>query len=187
MFCPNCGSQNLAGTKFCTRCGTNLTAVSEALGDRPAQGQMDEDARKLVKDYYKGRRNVVTGILLLVGGLKLFLLLIAAGMKVEASGAFTLWLILWGFPQLAIGLSQMLNARNEMKAFGYDIPFRPAALRSGASERLGGPTSLIAEAQGGERGGGATTDPIAVPSVTEQTTRRLEERPPAAPAESQHN
>jgi hypothetical protein len=31
MYCPNCGSNNQAEIKFCTRCGTNLGVVSEVL------------------------------------------------------------------------------------------------------------------------------------------------------------
>jgi hypothetical protein len=31
MFCPACGRNNVAGTKFCVTCGTNLEIVSQAL------------------------------------------------------------------------------------------------------------------------------------------------------------
>ena len=31
MFCPKCGSNQGEGRKFCTVCGTNLAAVSQAL------------------------------------------------------------------------------------------------------------------------------------------------------------
>jgi uncharacterized membrane protein YvbJ len=31
MYCPSCGSNNQPEIKFCTRCGTNLGVVSEAL------------------------------------------------------------------------------------------------------------------------------------------------------------
>jgi hypothetical protein len=31
VYCPNCGVQNLSALRFCTRCGTNLEAVSKAL------------------------------------------------------------------------------------------------------------------------------------------------------------
>lgn len=30
MFCPNCGTDNSKGQKFCTRCGTNLLAIDRA-------------------------------------------------------------------------------------------------------------------------------------------------------------
>lgn len=30
MFCPNCGTENSKGQKFCTRCGTNLLAIDRA-------------------------------------------------------------------------------------------------------------------------------------------------------------
>ena len=31
MFCPCCGRSNVAGTKFCVSCGTNLEVISQAL------------------------------------------------------------------------------------------------------------------------------------------------------------
>ncbi len=31
MFCPNCGKSNVAGTKYCVKCGTNLEVVTQAL------------------------------------------------------------------------------------------------------------------------------------------------------------
>lgn len=30
MFCPDCGTENLRGQKFCTRCGSNLMALWRA-------------------------------------------------------------------------------------------------------------------------------------------------------------
>lgn len=38
MFCPKCGTQNEYG-KFCRKCGTNLSGVSEAIGE-PLPAQM---------------------------------------------------------------------------------------------------------------------------------------------------
>ena len=30
MYCPDCGTENSKGQKFCTRCGTNLKAIESA-------------------------------------------------------------------------------------------------------------------------------------------------------------
>ncbi len=30
MYCPDCGTENSTGQKFCTRCGTNLKAIESA-------------------------------------------------------------------------------------------------------------------------------------------------------------
>ena len=58
MYCPNCGSNNQAEVKFCTRCGTNLGVVSEAptgkIAEKPAAG---DRMAKLTRDYYRGRRD----------------------------------------------------------------------------------------------------------------------------------
>ncbi|HEX4946832.1 MAG TPA: zinc-ribbon domain-containing protein [Blastocatellia bacterium] len=43
MFCPECGTENSRGQKFCTRCGTSLLAV--------------EYARSIVSELAAGRTN----------------------------------------------------------------------------------------------------------------------------------
>src|SRR2546423_13513471 len=86
MYCPSCGSNNQAEVKFCTRCGTNLAVVSDALsllrlsnpqgqkgGTKPAlcsdalsgkaadPSPLDERLVKLFKDYYRSRNSVIIG------------------------------------------------------------------------------------------------------------------------------
>src|SRR5262245_10794112 len=65
MFCPHCGFNNQDGLKFCTRCGTNLGIVADALSgklDQPAE--INERLVNLLKDYYRGRRNAGLGFVM---------------------------------------------------------------------------------------------------------------------------
>src|SRR5207237_4624060 len=48
--------------KYCTRCGTNLGVVSNALAGKPATGiETDERMVKLLKDYYRSRPMTLIG------------------------------------------------------------------------------------------------------------------------------
>ena len=169
MYCPSCGSGNQNELKFCTRCGTNLGVVSDALAGRPASGiETDERMVKLLKDYYRGRPMTLIGA---VGSaLSLFKL---AGVfllgfpdkmmpiAIVALGFFflSLYAFIWG-------LIRWNNSSSEIKALGSS----PSELQKsiGASRRQNTTDrdmKVIAH----------STDPITpLGSVTEQTTRQLD-------------
>ncbi len=50
MYCPDCGTENSKGQKFCTRCGTNLKAIESAravvteVGSPGSGNQLDKSA-----------------------------------------------------------------------------------------------------------------------------------------------
>ncbi|MFY9571471.1 MAG: zinc ribbon domain-containing protein, partial [Blastocatellia bacterium] len=78
MYCPSCGINNQDEVKFCTRCGTNLDVVSDALRGRTT-GALEQDERKvrLLKDYYRSRRmTIIGGVASLIALFKLALLLV---------------------------------------------------------------------------------------------------------------
>src|SRR5437762_12705613 len=67
MYCPKCGSQNPDDLKFCTRCGTNLAVVSDALSGKFDHVDVPHEKEvKLLTDYYRGRRSMVMGFVAVV-------------------------------------------------------------------------------------------------------------------------
>ena len=173
MYCPNCGGNNNAETKFCTRCGTNLGVVSDALSGRAGTGgQLDERVLKIIKEYYKGRRDTITGLVLIPAAVKMIALLMLLGMKPILAFFIVSWMIFWGIAALAGGLGKWIGAAGEMKALGHQIPKGKLQVRAerllsrpaGKDDYSTGPVS------------GSVSTPVFVPvSVTEQTTRTLEE------------
>ena len=168
MYCPSCGSQNLADIKFCTRCGTNLAVVSEALtGKRLGKTQPDERMVKLLKNYYDGRRSTAVGSVSLTAGLTILTLLMAAGMpeKWLVFGLLGLACLIYGASVTIAGAGEWIQSSSEMKALGIASSL-PALPRTELSE---GDSQKAAMAN-------YDTDPITSPaSVTEHTTRQLEE------------
>ena len=62
MYCPSCGSNNQEELNFCTRCGTNLGVVSNALAGKPTTGlETNERTAGLLKDFYRGRTMTLIG------------------------------------------------------------------------------------------------------------------------------
>jgi zinc ribbon protein len=169
MYCPSCGSNNQAEVKFCTRCGTNLEVVSEALtGKIAGNSGPDDRMAKLMKDYYRGRRDTITGAVLIPLGVLIMALMATAGMKPIGAFFIICWMFFWGAAALAGGLGKWIASSTEMKSLGYGSHsrFQGSALQRGAP------------ATGAELPpAGYSTGPVGYPaSVTEQTTRQLDER-----------
>jgi hypothetical protein len=179
MYCPNCAHENQPDIKFCTRCGTNLAVVSEALRENVAgNAVIDVRLAKVIKDYYHGRRDTITGLVLLPAAVKAVSLLILFGLSPVASLFIVSWMFFWGIASLASGLGKWVAASGEMKALGYTPPSsklwtRVQKLLSSAptSEEATRSTNTLAER-------------VEIPvSVTEHTTRELEARSHATPIE----
>lgn len=169
MYCPSCGSDNQPEVKFCKRCGTNLGVVSEALtGKIAGKPVADDRMAKLARDYYRGRRDTITGAVLIPAGLLVMAIMMAAGMKPIGAFFIICWMFFWGAAALAGGLGKWIAANAELKSLGYGsqswiqaVPFR----QDSPADQTGLPP------------GSYSTGPVGYPgSVTEQTTRQLDER-----------
>ncbi len=169
MYCPTCGSSNQPEVKFCTRCGTNLGLVSEALtGKLPIRAVDNEHTTKLMRDYYRGRKDTITGATLILAGLLIMAILVGSGMN--AIGAFFIifWMFIWGAASFAGGLGKWIASSAQMKAsgIGSQSQFQGTSVHAVVEYPAKQPESP-----------GFSTGPVDSPgSVTEQTTRQLDER-----------
>ena len=179
MYCPSCGSNNQEELKFCTRCGTNLGLVSNALAGKPTTGLETSDrAVGLLKDFYRGRTMTLIGAagsaLSLFKLAGVFLLgfpekMIPIAILALAFFLLSLYAVIWG-------LIRWNNSSSEIKALGSS----PSKLRQSitADHQLTTTEPAISTRV-------YSTDPIKTPgSVTEQTTHLLEESSPNRENES---
>lgn len=178
MYCPNCGSDNQAEIKFCTRCGTNLGVVSDALtGKLTGPSKIDERMVRLLKNYYRGRRSVTIGGSMLLAGLIVQGIILAFGFSEKLIGfaaALTFAPIIYGFISLFIGIARWNRAGSELKALGHVV----------GQTALSRETTALTGTTGTKEA--YSTDAISPPaSVTEQTTRHLEAQARIEPREPQ--
>jgi len=169
MYCPNCGFNNQAEIKFCTRCGTNLNVVSEALsGKSSTQPQVDERMVRLLKDYYQGRRASLVGGLTLPVGLAMLMAMFVTGFPQHliVIGLLGLGLTIYGAIAGIWGIGHWIGSTSEMKALR--IATSQNALPPALRDELG--AAPVAD----ERTPQYATDPIEPASVTEHTTRQLD-------------
>jgi hypothetical protein len=178
MYCPGCAHENPPDIKFCTRCGTNLGVVYEALGSKfvGSNKVIDERLAEVIKDYYHGRRDTITGVVLLPSAVKAVSLLILVGFSPVASFFIVSWMVFWGIAALASGLGKWIAASGELKALGYTLPSSKLWMRVQkllSSQETPRPTNPLSE---------RAEIPV---SVTEHTTRELEARGRVTPIERQ--
>ena len=173
MYCPTCGSRDQVDVKFCTRCGANLAAVSDALNGKAVdRAQPDERMVGLLKDYYTGRRATIVGGASLTLGFAILAVLMAAGMPDRWSifGLLGLGCVIYGAIAAISGAADWIRSSSEMKALSIVAakltvlnPVKPAITLSEGDRKLSAKDQLA-------------TDPIALPaSITEHTTRQLDE------------
>ncbi|MEK6301325.1 MAG: zinc ribbon domain-containing protein [Acidobacteriota bacterium] len=179
MYCPNCAHENQPDIKFCTRCGTNLAAVSEALsGKASGSPVIDQRLTKVIKDYYRGRRDTITGLVLIPAAVKAVFLLNMFGLPMVGSFFVVSWIFFWGIAALASGLGKWVAAGGEMKALGYTPPSSKLWMRA---QKL---LSSASTSEDAKRSTNKLAERIEIPaSVTEHTTRELEARGGATPME----
>jgi zinc ribbon protein len=172
VYCPSCSSLNNDEVKFCTRCGTNLGVVSDALsGKHTSSSQIDERMVSLFKDYYSGRNSVIIGGV--VCAIVLFKVMLFAlfnfNIKPDFLSYVAGFLLVYGLIALIWGAGRWNNAASEIKA-----------IERAASEHLHLSTEPSSVATPSH-----STDPIAIPvSVTERTTHLLENQE-SEPAQNQ--
>jgi hypothetical protein len=151
--------------------------VSDALSGKGVGTfvQIDERKGKLIKDLYKGRRDAITGAVLLPSGVKAMLLLILFGLPPIASFFIVSWIYFWGIAALAGGLGKWISTSGEMRALGYEVP--ESRLWGRAHKLLSSWSAPTPTASKADYSTGPVSSPISVPaSVTEQTTRTLEQK-----------
>lgn len=176
MYCPRCGAQNIEDSKFCRGCGADISLVPQALtGHLPEKRAVGHDAEGKPYDEH-GRRirkskdaprldkaiaNVFTGVGFLLVALSV--LLFFPGGRI-----WWFWLLLPAFGSLGGGAAEYVRFKmskgEESKLPGMDSrpSFQPQPARVSAL-----PTRNTSE---------LVPPP---PSVTEGTTRHLDQSPEA--------
>lgn len=201
VYCPKCGTQGIEGARFCKRCGTNLEAVSRALTGQLVGGTADDLSTEMEIAYAKEYSRAVYALL---GSIGVFLALLFI-----FKGAFWVYfLLLWiannvrDVVQASLLKRQITNPAAFQAALGAykDEKRKKRRRKRGAeAEQLAAPPEPVALDSGPVHGDyvppARTTGELArpqefsfdpenpPPSVTEGTTRLLEEDEPAPSGE----
>jgi hypothetical protein len=157
MYCPNCGSQNAEGTKFCRTCGANLSLVPAAL-----TGQLpdDRDSRRRRRRHRDdGPPNLAHGITKTFMGIAFVLVAFSVFLFAPAGRIWWFWMLIPAFGMLGKGVAEIVSARTAWQ----QLHGKPTTTAAMPPRRQTG--ELPPESPG------YTLPPA---SVTENTTRHLD-------------
>lgn len=193
MFCPRCGQQQTSEeARFCSRCGLQLDELAgfiESGGHLAVAGSGSSEPELLALT--PRQRGTRKGLLVLVGGLVFglsVLLMMAAKSDFVVLLIPAALVIVWGLMRMLYGmLLEDDSARNRaarrarLEALGGNVRGKKRDKLADARDKLAGargkqlPPQRAVPASTFTRSGGDTSDMAAPPSVTENTTRLLEE------------
>ncbi len=167
MFCPKCGIENPDQGKFCRSCGADLGKVSAALLGKSPLIQYSVDPRKRGVSWEVAITKFFTGLAFLTVALILGL----TG-KFGAEG-WWFWLLIPAFGLLSSGVAQVvqLNKLEKLEA-GFLLPNPQITISSPLNNKVLPP--LQTDYAISPKPSIYDTEDLAVPSVTENTTRHLE-------------
>ena len=114
MYCPNCAYQIHNNTKFCTRCGTNLDAISKLLNGTTIEPPQSEEMIKLLERCHNGYLSTVIGLGLVITSLLIVIAAIMSGVPLAAMSSLVF--LGWAIPAIAQGVGKWLSAKSEMRS-----------------------------------------------------------------------
>ncbi len=165
MYCPQCGSNQSEGKRFCTICGTNLQVVTQAL---TGQLQPAYHPPAIPHPYeIEQQRETAKGLkLAIIGGGFVALKFFTA---IFSGGSFMNPLSVIGFILLAIGISKLVAYRPIENAVPQQPLQMPAQMLTSTPQPVFSSTPNT---------GNLHAPPRPAPSVTEDDTRHLPHRTP---------
>lgn len=178
MFCPKCGWQTLESVKFCRQCGTDLSAIGDALS-----GNLSVTEKVSPKKSGKSVEDLTSEAIkqIFAGAAFLFISIILLTTNIVGGKEWWFWLLIPAFGAIGNGIGSFVKANMLKKkqlnpantAFSssnptaVNEPQNPLfTANSAPSAREEFFKSEISRYQTGEL--------VAPPSVTEHTTRHLD-------------
>jgi predicted lipid-binding transport protein (Tim44 family) len=179
MYCPNCSQQQVSDeVRFCSRCGFSLIAVRElvASGSPPVERGAEPQAGQLSRS----QKGVRKGAWMMLASL---LLTIFVGFLIAVDEEFAVFLLLpllifvIGFLRVLYGVFLADKRARRVKGAAAQppaVPVTPGQLDAAArAPALAAPRAAPAESFAVRRA--QTAEMVQPPSVTENTTRLLDE------------
>ena len=159
MFCPKCAAQNVDGASYCRSCGANISLVPQALTGQLTPNNPPEDDRLDYSPYgRRWRRGPDYAIRSLTMGVAFAVMAVMTSRFAPGSSRWWFWLLVPAFLMFSRGFAELIRV-NKRK----NQPAQPPQPMLNAVRTPDLPVPKTGELMS------------AVPSVTEGTTRHLQE------------
>ena len=162
MFCPKCATQNVDGASFCRSCGANISLVSHALaGQLPASDEPNDRYSRYSRRKRGREPSIEEAIRGIMMGIAFVVVSILVMEYAPAGKIWWFWMLIPAAASLAKGFAELARVRN---AKSGTQEFSQPQLNTVRPQDLPAPKT------------GELLTPV--PSVTEGTTRLLDNEPP---------
>jgi hypothetical protein len=158
MFCPKCATQNVEGASFCRACGANISLIPQALTGQLPTPRVEDFADRLRKR--RREPSIEEAIRSLMMGIAFAVISILVSKYGPGGSAWWFWLLIPAAASFARGFSVLARLKLAKGASTFAPPQMNAAR----------PPEFPAQKTG------ELMSPV--PSVTEGTTRHLNQEPP---------
>ncbi|HZT61469.1 MAG TPA: zinc ribbon domain-containing protein [Pyrinomonadaceae bacterium] len=174
MFCPRCAAQNADDARFCRACGTDISLVPQAVTGQLAQRLSEEgedDSRRGRKRQRREKRKptIERAVRELIMGLAFVFVAFAVRDWAPAGHIWWFWMLIPAASGLADGISVLLRLREEKQKLAPPAYTQQPTAMPPAPQRA----PVLPPRNTGEI--------IPPPSVTEGTTRLLDNVPAERP------
>lgn len=162
MFCPKCGSKNTNDVKFCRRCGTDLSNVSDALS-----GRLSNQRSNLVPLDEKGKP-IRLDSMFSTGFIGIAFLIVSTILGLSGQD-WWFWMLIPAFAMIGTALAQFIqwkNAKNELAKVSFADP--QTSISGAIRDALPPQQTEYVAPESRYR-----TGDLVPPSVTEKTTNLL--------------
>ncbi len=167
MFCPKCGTNNPESGKFCRKCGSDLSVVSDALSGKLSSG----DGKSRHSGHRKEKPTWESAMSSLFGGLAFLTISIILGTTGLMGGkAWWFWLLIPAFGGIGVGLAKIIQLRQETSNANFSDSAGQAEEinRKEQGALPSSQTEFVSPEDSGYKTGN-----LVPPSVVENTTRHL--------------
>jgi hypothetical protein len=159
MFCPKCATQNVEGASFCRACGANISLIPQALTGQLPTPRVEDLAERLRKR--RREPSIEEAIRSIVMGVAFVAISVLVGRYSPGGWTWWYWLLIPAAASLGKGFSVLARLK---QAKDRTSAFTPPQMNAVRQREL--PAQKTGELMS------------PVPSVTEGTTRHLNQEPP---------
>lgn len=167
MFCPKCGTKNPKDGKFCRKCGTDLSTVSDAIG-----GNLPINQRYNTDKHKKRKASWETAMSKFFMGLAFLVVAIILGVTGAAGGkAWWFWMLIPAFGMIGAGVAQIIQLKEYKQYVEKDLIDDTKQIENQQHQALPSTQTEYVENFPATK---YQTGDLVPPSVVENTTRHLE-------------
>lgn len=171
MYCPKCGSENRDDTKFCRRCGSDVSLVPEAMSGNLPHSSSLKNSKHSKKRERRRQPSLAEGISDVFKGAGFLFATLALALFAPWAKTWWFWILIPAFTLIGKGIAEIVAAKQETANRAIETRTNTSTDQVNSQDTrpiLAPPAHVV------DRRAPNTGELVPPPSVTEGTTRQLD-------------